>query len=223
MQIQNFATFEAMNVRLTKDQKIKVLNTDDVYAIMQQILLRENKIRRGQEHFWIVGLNKTSKILFIELIALGADNMVKVKPVDIFRMCVYKLAHKVIFVHNHPAGTIKASDADIDFTNFLMKSGELLGLEVIDHLIIAEKSYTSFDHQGIMDKLKRSTAYTVVDRYQAQLEDMKVKSAEKKGKKDLAADIARKMLSKGDSIELVREYTGLTVRELNKIVKEIQG
>jgi DNA repair protein RadC len=210
-----------MNVRLTKDQKIKVINTDDVYSIMQQILLRENRIRRGQEHFWIIGLNKSNKILFIELMALGADNMVKIKPIDIFRMCVYKLAYKVIFVHNHPSGTLKPSDEDTDFTNLLIKTGELLGLEVIDHLIITEKSYASFDTQGIMNKLRGTSAYTIVDRYKSEFEEIKIKSAENKGKKDLAIDIAKKMFAKGNSIELVKEYTNLSVREINKILKEI--
>lgn len=211
-----------MNVRLTKDQKIKVINTDDVYSIMQQILLRENKIRRGQEHFWIVGLNKSNKILFIELMALGADNMVKIKPIDIFRMCVYKLAYKVIFVHNHPSGTLKASDDDIDYTNLLIKTGELLGLDVIDHLIITEKSYASFDTQGIMQKLRYSSAYTIVDRYKSEFEETKLKSAENKGKKELAIDIAKKMLSNGNPVELVKDYTGLSLREINKIQKELE-
>jgi DNA repair protein RadC len=60
-----------MNVRLTKDQKIQLLNSEDVYQVTQQILLRENKIRRNQELFWAVGLNNDNKILFIELISLG--------------------------------------------------------------------------------------------------------------------------------------------------------
>ena len=55
-----------MNVRLTQEQKIKVLNSADIYAIMQQVLLRENKIRRNQEHFWVVGLNHNNKILLIK-------------------------------------------------------------------------------------------------------------------------------------------------------------
>ena len=211
-----------MNVRLTKDQKIKVINTDDVYSIMQQILLRENKIRRGQEHFWIIGLNKSNKILFIELMALGADNMVKIKPIDIFRMCVYKLAYKVIFVHNHPSGTLKPSESDIDFTNLLIKTGELLGLDVIDHLIITEKSYASFDTQGIMHKLHESSAYTIVNKYKSEFDEVKVLSVKNEGKRELAKDIALKMLAKGNSIELIREYTGLSVREMNKILKEIK-
>lgn len=210
-----------MNLRLTKEQKIRIANTDDVYNIMQQILLRENKIRRGQEHFWIIGLNKTNKILFIELIALGSDNMVKIKPIDIFRMCVYKLAYKVIFVHNHPSGTIQPSENDLDFTNLLIKTGELLGLEVIDHLIITEKSYLSFDTQGIMHKLKNSSTYTIVSRYKSEYEETKLKFAENKGKKEIAYEIAKKMLAKGNSVELIREYTGLSIREMNKVLKEL--
>lgn len=210
-----------MNVRLSKDQKIKIANTDDVYSIMKQILLRENRLRRGQEHFWILGLNKSNKILFIELLALGADNMVKVKPIDIFRMCVYKLAYKVIFVHNHPSGNLNPSDEDLDFTNLLIKTGELLGLDVIDHLIITENGYTSFDTEGIVDKLRGSSAYTIVSRYKSDYEEVKMQTAKNEGKKDLAKDIAIKMLAKGNSVELIREYTGLSIREMNKILKEI--
>ena len=53
-----------MHVRLTKAQRIKILNADDLFAVMRQILLRENKIRREQEHFWVVGLANNNKILY---------------------------------------------------------------------------------------------------------------------------------------------------------------
>src|SRR5690606_40012143 len=93
-----------MNVRLTQEQKIRILNSGDVYNVMQQVLLRENKIRRNQEHFWVVGLNNKNKILFIELISLGAVNSVQVNPPEVFRMAIYKMAVKMILVHNHPSG-----------------------------------------------------------------------------------------------------------------------
>ncbi|MEP2510515.1 MAG: JAB domain-containing protein [Reichenbachiella sp.] len=101
-----------MNVRLAKDQKIKVLNTQDIWQVMQQVLLRENKIRRNQEHFWIVGLDNSQKILFIELIGLGAVNRVNANPPDVFRMGIYKLAVRMILVHNHPSGTLELSNDD---------------------------------------------------------------------------------------------------------------
>ncbi|MGS2764420.1 hypothetical protein [Sinomicrobium sp. M5D2P9] len=51
-----------MNARLTQEQKIRILNSDDVYKVMQQVLLRENKIRRNQEYFGVVGLDAIKNI-----------------------------------------------------------------------------------------------------------------------------------------------------------------
>ena len=139
-----------MTVRLTKEQKIRILNSEDVYKVMQQILLRENKIRRAQEHFWIVGLDNKNKILFIELIALGAQNRLNASPPDIFRMAIYKLALKVIFIHNHPSGDVKPGRADKKVTERLIEAGQLLEISVVDHLIISETKYLSFADRKII-------------------------------------------------------------------------
>jgi DNA repair protein RadC len=141
-----------MTVRLTKEQKIKILNSEDVYKVMQQILLRENKISRAQEHFWVVGLDNKNKILFIELIALGAQNRLDASPPDIFRMTIYKLAIRVIFVHNHPSGDVTPGKADIMTTQKLIQAGELLKIEVVDHLVISETKFLSFADKGLMSK-----------------------------------------------------------------------
>ena len=117
---------------------------------MQQILLRENKIRRAQEHFWIVGLDNKNKILFIELVALGAQNRLNASPPDIFRMAIYKLALKVIFVHNHPSGDVKPGGADKKVTERLIEAGQLLEISVVDHLIINETKYLSFADRRII-------------------------------------------------------------------------
>jgi DNA repair protein RadC len=150
-----------MNVRLTEEQKIKILNSDDVYTVMQSILLRQNKIRRNQEHFWIVGLNHKNVILFIELIAIGRNNRVNVHPPDVFRMAIYKLASRTILVHNHPSGELKISDTDKNLTDKLLKVGKIIEIDVIDHLIISEKNYTSFEDLGVLDEIKKSGLYEV--------------------------------------------------------------
>ena len=72
-------------------------------------MLRENKIGRNQEHFWVIGLDNQNKILFIELVGLGAVNRVGANPPDVFRMGIYKLAVGMILVHNHPSGNLKPS------------------------------------------------------------------------------------------------------------------
>jgi DNA repair protein RadC len=141
-----------MTIRLTKEQKIKVLNSEDVYKVMQQILLREKKISRAQEHFWVVGLDNKNKILFIELIALGAQNRLDATPPDIFRMTIYKLAVKVIFVHNHTSGGVTPGKADIKTTAKFIQAGELLNIRVIDHLVINETKFLSFADKGLIAK-----------------------------------------------------------------------
>ena len=57
-----------MDIKITKKDKIRILNSDTLYKIMQRILMRENEIDRDREHFWVVGLSQNNTILFIELI-----------------------------------------------------------------------------------------------------------------------------------------------------------
>lgn len=210
-----------MNVRLTKDQKIRVANSEDVYNIMQQVLLRENRISRKQEHFWIIGLDNKSRILFIELLALGQQNRVNMNPSDTFRMAIYKLATQAILVHNHPSGATELSKEDQELTDYLYKAGKFLKIEVIDHLVITETDYFSFDDNGLMDAIKSSGMWELVDRTKADLTEMKINSAKNQGKKELAVEIATKMLANGTPVEEIRKLTGLTIREMNKLLKEI--
>ena len=67
-------------------------------------MLRENKIRRNQELFWVVGLDNSNKILFVELVSLGSVNTTPINHPEIFRMAIYKMAVKIILMHNHPSG-----------------------------------------------------------------------------------------------------------------------
>src|SRR5689334_23076879 len=119
-----------MNVKLSEAQKkAAITSSAGIAPIMQQILKRENKLGRNQEHFWVVGLNNANKILFIELIGLGRQNRVNANPPDVFRMAIYKLAIKLILVHNHPSGELKPSQADRLFTDRILKVGEIINID----------------------------------------------------------------------------------------------
>ncbi|WP_299210263.1 JAB domain-containing protein [uncultured Dokdonia sp.] len=206
-----------MNVRLTKEQKIKVLNSHDIYYVMQQILLRENKIRRNQEHFWVVGLNNSNKVLFIELIGLGAVNRVNADPPDVFRMAIYKLAVKMVLVHNHPSGTLAISKGDTTFTDRMLKVGKLINIEVIDHLIITDESYTSLADKGIMDELKKSGLFEVVGPEKKALEEWKIETELKRARKEERLIVATKMKKDGVEIDIIKKYTGLPVSAIGKL------
>ena len=206
-----------MNVKLTPAQKINVVKTADVFGIMQRILLRENSIRRAQEHFWIIGLNNKNKILFIELLALGATNRITLDPPDVFRMAIYKLATQAIFVHNHPTGNTTPSAADKTFTDHMLKAGQFLRIDVLDHLIITEQKYLSFADSGLMDELRHNGAWELVDKTKADLQTMQLEIEKEKAVKKNSLEIAKKLKDAGMEVEVIKKMTGLKLTDIRRL------
>lgn len=198
-----------MKVPLTREQRIRIANSRDIYNIMKQILLRENRLDKGKEHFWIVGLNNSNRILFVELVHLGTFAATPVGPNEIFEVSVIKKAVKIILVHNHPAGTLEPSTADEDVTDRLIQAGRLLNIDVIDHLIITTKSYLSFADMGLMKILKLESKYEPGYLRKARIE------------KEAHCKTARKMLEKGTDVEFIMEMTGLTAEEVEEVRQEM--
>lgn len=198
-----------MDINLTDAERIKVLNSDDLYHVMQRILLRENKIDQNREHFWIIGLESNSRILFIELISLGTVKNTIVEPMEVFSLALQKRAVNIILCHNHPSGSLQPSTADKDVTDRLIQAGRIVNMPVLDHMIISERTYLSFEDTGIMKELRRSIkyvpAYELAERLrkeaelkaqQAVLETKalmkeKIKEADKKAKILIAKELKR--------------------------------
>nr|VFK18667.1 MAG: DNA repair protein RadC [Candidatus Kentron sp. LFY] len=193
-----------MNIELTAQEKIQILNGEDLSAIMQKILLRENKIDRDKEHFWIVGLDADNRILFIELVVLGGVTSATVKPMEVFRVAVLKNAVGAILVHNHTAANVTPSDADKDLTDRLIQVGRILNIPVFDHLIITTEDFLSFQYQGLMDELRRSSKwvppYEIEERIRAEearLREAAVLVAREEGEREGEGIGMRKGLRKG--------------------------
>lgn len=201
-----------MHVRLSREQEIKVLNGHSVYEVMQQILLRENDIRRSQEHFWVVGLNNTNNILFVELVSLGAGNRVTVAPPEVFRMAIYKLSNKVILVHNHPSGDLRISSSDKAFTALMLAAGKLINIDVLDHLIITESEFVSFVDEGVMEELKHHEKVIFAEKEKALLKEME---ADVRRERDLL--IAKRMKENGYNGTEIAKLIGLSTEEIKKL------
>ncbi|NVK64991.1 MAG: JAB domain-containing protein [Flavobacteriales bacterium] len=209
-----------MNINLSSEEKIKVLNGDDLYGIMQRILLRADKIDQDREHFWIVGLATNNRILFIELIGLGSVNATIAEPMDVFSFALQKRAVKIILVHNHPSGELKPSPADLDMTDRLIQVGVIVNTEVYDHLIITKRSYMSFRDTSVLDELKESKKYVVPT---MPLDDRLKLKAEQLAEKNavfVKSEIALKLLGKGVDLETIRETTGLSTEEIQQLRSE---
>jgi len=201
-----------MNVRLTEAQKIKILNSDDLYSVMQQVLLRENKIDRNKEHFWIVCLSTSNQILMIELVSLGSVNATIVDPMEVFSFALQKRAVKLILVHNHPSGELTPSATDKEMTDRMLAIGKFIQLPVIDHLIISEVSYYSFVDSGLLEEIERTSTYDLSFSQISSLKEELKTIANKR-----AEETARRMLEKNYPVEEIAALTGLTVGQVEKL------
>src|SRR5689334_12364264 len=198
-----------MNVRLKKDEEIKVLYSDDTFAIMQRILLRENKIDRNREHFWTISLDNAYKILNIELVSMGSNKKTIVEPTEVLSIPLQKQASTIILVHNHPSGELEPSDADKDTTDRLIQCGLIMKVPVLDHVIISEKDYYSFSDEGLLDELKKSTKYVPPYKIKEQLEK-RAEEIRKSEREQKTLEIAKAMKQNGVDVELIMQCTGLS-------------
>jgi DNA repair protein RadC len=202
-----------MDIKLTEQEKIKILNSDDIYGIMQKILLRESKIDQNREHFWVIGLENNNRILFIELISLGTINATLVEPMEVFSLALQKRAVKIMLCHNHPSGELTPSDNDKNLTDRLIQVGIIVNTHVIDHLIISDKSYLSFANTGLLQELAKSTKY--VPKYV--LEQRLKKEASEIAKRNEKIEIAKNLKRKGVDTSTIADSTGLTIEEVEKL------
>ncbi|KAA5532569.1 DNA repair protein [Taibaiella lutea] len=209
-----------MNIRLKKEEKVEVLCADDLYGIMQRVLVRESRIDRNREHLWTVSLDNAYRILNIELVSLGTINKTLIEPMEVFSIPLQKRAVKVILVHNHPSGELTPSERDKDVTDQLIQVGRIMHVPLMDHLIISEEDYYSFMDSGLLKELQQSLkyvpAYEIKRRYEKAAREKGEQRGEEKGKKE----IARQMKKKGIDVELIMEFTGLSKAVIGRLKEE---
>ena len=138
-----------MEIRLTKKQKVIVQEAADLFPILQAILKRENTIDRNREHFYTIALLPKNKIKFIELISFGSSNAVVVAPTEVYRLATIRGIKKIIVAHNHPSGDLFPSPNDRKLTDRLKKSGEILEVNLLDHIIFDTDNYFSMVEKGL--------------------------------------------------------------------------
>ena len=210
-----------MSIKLTAQQKSKPIYTAaDVWSIIHPIHMRETKIRRQKEYFWILGIDRERLLKVVELLAIGSDNRVHIKPADAFRMAIYKNTDYVIFIHNHPKGKLEPSAADKDTTDRLIKAGEIVDIKVVDHFIINEKGFYSSAEAGLMKELRNSSTYRVLHEDEVELLKLQMEAV---GEAKRATAMAVKMLKDGFGVADVVKYTGLkkkVVEGLGKLGKK---
>ncbi|RUS66704.1 hypothetical protein CUZ56_01494 [Saezia sanguinis] len=215
-----------MEIKLTDKDKRQITHLDDLYGIMQRILLRENKIDREKEHFWIIGFNTAGYILYIELVSLGSVRATIVEPMNVYRIAVMKNATRVIAVHNHPGGSLDPSDNDRDITDRLIQVGHILDIELVDHLIVTPMAYLSFRAIGLMDELETSLKYVptfqVIEKIRKEekaIAKEAIKAVKDKADSEKMA-LMNALLEKDVSIENIAKIMEITPKAVKKILNK---
>jgi DNA repair protein RadC len=96
-----------------------------------------------REAFWVLHLNTRHRIIEKELVSLGTLNSSLVHPREVFRRAIVNSAAAIITVHNHPSGDPTPSPEDRQIWHRLNRAGELLGIQVLDHMVIASDGWHS--------------------------------------------------------------------------------
>jgi len=121
----------------TKKKSALFLNPEDVWEELSDI--RGSK----KEHFIIFFLDMKNQVIKRELISIGNLNASIVHPREVFEPAIRHSTAQIVLSHNHPSGSTQPSAEDVMLTKRLIKAGEILGIEIIDHVIVTRDSYSS--------------------------------------------------------------------------------
>lgn len=127
-------------------KEIVLANTPNrVYKLMYPILGKKKK-----ESFYCLMLNTKHELIKMCQVSVGSLDASLVHPRELFKDAIRVSAKSIILVHNHPSGDPDPSRADRELTRRLLKSSELLGIELLDHIIIGEDNYVSLREIGVI-------------------------------------------------------------------------
>lgn len=126
-------------------EKIPVKSSETVYQLFHPILGDLE-----HEEFWLLMLNRANRILGRYKVSQGGLSGTVIDNRIILKKALDNLASSIIVCHNHPSGNNQPSEADLKITEKLKKAAEMLEIKLLDHVIIADKSYFSFADEGLI-------------------------------------------------------------------------
>lgn len=121
-----------------------VKTPEDVVSLVRSRLKGKRK-----EHFLALLLDTRNQLINVAEISVGSLDGSLVHPREVFKEAISATAASVIFAHNHPSGDPTASEDDIRLTKRLAEAGEIVGIDVLDHIIIGDKNFLSLKREGL--------------------------------------------------------------------------
>ncbi len=134
---QILACLELSGRFILSDKAIPVSTPEDVLSRVAYMKYEP------QEHLVVVSLNSANYVIRVHELTTGLVNQTPVHPREAFALAIEDRAVSVIFIHNHPSGSLEPSPEDMSITRVLCASGKILQIPVLDHIIIGKSGFTS--------------------------------------------------------------------------------
>ena len=134
---QIMASFELWRRQFEVEERPSI---DTAQKAAEQLKDIENK---QQEYFVVLTLDGANRLISKRTVTIGTLTASLVHPREVFADAITDRAASIIIAHNHPSGNLEASEADKQVTHRIRQAGEILGIELIDHLIITKNGFTS--------------------------------------------------------------------------------
>ena len=107
--------------------------------------------QRAEEVFVIITLDVGNNVTGIFEVSIGSVNSSIVTPREVFKRAILQNANSIILAHNHPSGKVKPSSSDVDITERLVEIGDIIGIDVVDHIVVGDQDeFLSMREQGII-------------------------------------------------------------------------
>jgi len=136
------------SLELVADEDFEVVGNSsspqDVYEVCKRLKLD----RMPEEHIWILLTDSALNVIGVSEVSHGGISGSYLDPPNIFKRALLANARSIIMVHNHPSGDTSPSDIDFDITRRVRDAGRKIGIELLDHVIVSHKGYTSMKEGG---------------------------------------------------------------------------
>lgn len=153
--MKNEYGLEVVNVRLIKE---KFLYSDSPVGNPRDAerIVADEMATLDREVFCVMNLNTKGKVINLSVVSVGVLDSSMVHPREVFKSVILSNAAGVILIHNHPSGVPEPSPEDFDVTKRLMEAGDVLGIKVVDHLIVAggTGAYYSLAREGDLENIR---------------------------------------------------------------------
>lgn len=139
---------QVVTIKMVKEKSLlyetnRITSPSDAYEIAERFLEGADR-----EHFVVMCLDTKNRVNALNTVSIGTLNSSQVHPREVFKPAILANSASIILVHNHPSGDPTPSQEDITVTKRLSEAGQILGIQVFDHIILGDERYVSLKERG---------------------------------------------------------------------------